>query len=108
MRRLYRSGTKSTLTRESARYKSDLVGAREVRWDKGGRVSAEDYIFFKVKKKNSSIIDSKVWRVLQRSVAALKREEFVSDWMSCIVLRGRWCNVIVFNVCTTSDEKSDD
>ena len=28
--------------------------------------------------------------------------------MSCIVLRGRWCNVVVFNVHSPSEEKSDD
>ena len=32
--------------RELARYKLDLVGAQEVRWDKGGTVRAGDYIFF--------------------------------------------------------------
>jgi hypothetical protein len=28
--------------------------------------------------------------------------------MSCIVLRGRWCNVIVLNVHALSEEKGDD
>ena len=31
-----------------------------------------------------------------------------SDRMSCIVLRGRWCNIIVLNAHTPSQEKSDD
>jgi len=43
-----------------------------------------------------------------RTVSAVKREEYVSDRMSSIVLRGRWCNIIVFNVHTPSEEKSDD
>ena len=34
--------------------------------------------------------------------------EFVSDRMSYIVLRGRWCNIIVLNVHVPSEEKSDD
>jgi hypothetical protein len=29
-----------------ARYKLDLVGVQEVRWDKGGTERAGDYIFF--------------------------------------------------------------
>jgi len=41
VRSLYRAAVK-----ELARYKSDLVGVQEVRWDKGGQVRAEDYIFF--------------------------------------------------------------
>ena len=28
--------------------------------------------------------------------------------MSYIVLRGRWCNIIVLNVHASSEEKSDD
>ena len=34
--------------------------------------------------------------------------EFVSDRVSYIVMRGRWCNVIVLNVHAPREEKSDD
>ena len=37
----------------------------------------------------------------------VKRVEFVGDRMSYIVLRGRWCNIIVLNVRAPSKEKSD-
>jgi hypothetical protein len=33
---------------------------------------------------------------------------FISDRMSCIVLKFRWCDVIVFSVHATSEEKFDD
>ena len=46
--------------------------------------------------------------VRQRIVLAVKRLELVSDRMSYIVLRGRWCNIIVLNVHASSEEKSDD
>ena len=42
-----------------------------------------------------------------RIVSAVKRVEFVSDRVSYIVLRGRWCN-IVLNVHASSEKKSDD
>jgi hypothetical protein len=32
---------------------------------------------------------------------------FVSDRISYIVLRGRWCNITVLNVRAPSEEKSD-
>jgi len=51
VRSLYRSGSLATVTRELARYKLDLVGVQEVRWDKGGTVRAGDYIFSVEKKK---------------------------------------------------------
>ena len=34
--------------------------------------------------------------------------EFVSERMSYIELRGRWCNIIVLNAHTPSEEKSVD
>ena len=46
--------------------------------------------------------------VHHRIVSAVKRVEFVNDRVSYIVLRGRWCNVIVLNVHALSKEKSDD
>jgi len=46
--------------------------------------------------------------VHHRIVLAVKRVEFVSDRMSYIVLRGRWCNIIVLNLHATSEEKGDD
>jgi hypothetical protein len=35
-----------TVAREFGKYKLDLVGVQEVRWDKGGTEWAEDYTFF--------------------------------------------------------------
>jgi hypothetical protein len=36
--------------------------------------------------------------VHKRIVSAVKRVEFVSDRMSYIILRGRWCHIIVLKV----------
>ena len=36
MKGLCRSGSLKTAARELVKYKLDLVGAQEVRWDKGG------------------------------------------------------------------------
>ena len=38
-------------------------------------------------------------------MSEVKRVEFVSDRMLYIVLRGCWCNIIVLNVHTSSEEK---
>ena len=46
--------------------------------------------------------------VHHRIVTAVKRVEFVSDRVSYIVLRGRWCNIVVLNVHAPSEDKSDD
>ena len=43
--------------------------------------------------------------VHHRIASAVKRIEFVSNRMSHIVMRGRWCNIIVLNVHASSEEK---
>jgi exonuclease III len=43
---LYRAGSLKTVTRELQKYKLDLVGVQEVRWEKGGIARAEDCTFF--------------------------------------------------------------
>jgi hypothetical protein len=46
--------------------------------------------------------------VHHRIVSSVKRVGFLSDRMSYIVLRGRWCNIVVFNVLAPTEEKSGD
>ena len=46
--------------------------------------------------------------VHHRIVSAVKRVQFVSDRVSYIVLRVRWCNIIVLNGHAPSEEKGDD
>ena len=46
VRSLYKAGSLAAVTRELARYKLDLVGVQEVRWDREGTVRAGDYNFF--------------------------------------------------------------
>jgi hypothetical protein len=41
-------------------------------------------------------------------VSAVKRVKFVSDRISYVVLRGRWCNTIVLNVHASTKKKSGD
>jgi exonuclease III len=45
IRSLYRIGSLKTVARELEKYKLDLVGAQEVRREKGGTRRAEDYTF---------------------------------------------------------------
>jgi hypothetical protein len=46
--------------------------------------------------------------VHHRTVSIAKRVEFVSDKMSHVILRGRWCNIIGVNAHVPSDAKHDD
>jgi exonuclease III len=46
--------------------------------------------------------------VLKRIVSAIKKAEFVSVRISYIILRGRFCHIIVLNVHAPTEDKTDD
>jgi hypothetical protein len=46
MQSLYKVGSLMTVSRELSRYRLDLVGVQEVRWEGSGTVPAGEYIFF--------------------------------------------------------------
>jgi hypothetical protein len=51
---MYRAGSLRAVAKEISKYKLDLVGVQEVRWDGGGNETAGEYTFFyrKGNKKN--------------------------------------------------------
>jgi len=89
------------------RYKLDVVDVQEVRWDKVGRVRAGDYNFFYGKRNENHQLGTGFF-VHRRLVSAVKRNDFVSDRLSYIVLNGRWLHIIVVNVHAPSAEKSEE
>jgi len=109
IRSLCRSGSLTAAAREFARYKLNLVGVQEVRWDKGGTVRAGNYNFF-YGKGNERHQLGKEFFVHYKIVSPVKRVEFVSDSMPYIhvVMRCRWSNIIALKAPAPSDEKIDD
>jgi hypothetical protein len=106
-RSLYRAGSMMTFPRELPRYKLDLVGVQEVRWEGSGTKHAGEYTFFYGKGNENHELGTGFF-VHKRIVSAVKRVKFVSDRMSYIILRGCWCHIIVLNVPTPTEDTTDD
>jgi hypothetical protein len=82
------------------------VGVQEVRWEKGGTERPEGYIFFYGQGNGDHQLGTGFF-VHKTIVSAVRRVEFFSDRMSYIILRGRWCNIIVLNVHAPCEDKGD-
>jgi exonuclease III len=107
VRSLHRTGTLKTVVRELVKYRLDLVGVWEVRWEKSGTERAEDYMFFYGEGNGDHQLGT-VFFVHMRIISVVRRVEFISDRMSYIILRGHWCNIFILNVHSPCEDKRDD
>jgi hypothetical protein len=83
------------------------VGVQEVRWEGGGTEPAGEYTFFYGKRNENHELGTS-FSVHKRIISAVKWVEFFTDRMSYIILRGRWCHIIVLNVHAPTEDKTDD
>jgi hypothetical protein len=83
------------------------VGVQEVRWEGSSTEPAGEYTFFYGNvNENHNLVTGVFWHKI--IISSVKRVWLVSDRMSYIILRGRWCHIIVLNVHAPTQDKADD
>jgi hypothetical protein len=91
-----------TVTEEISECKLDLMEVQEVIWDKGGTEPTGECTFFDVQGDENHEVNNFLCR---RITPAVKRVEFISDRMPYIILKGRWCDIMVLNVHAPTEDK---
>jgi hypothetical protein len=82
------------------------VAVKEYRWGRSGTEPADQYTFVCRKGDENHELGTG-FSVHRRIISAINAVKFVSDRMSHIILRGRWCH-IVLNVHAPTEDKTDD
>jgi hypothetical protein len=73
---IYRAGSLRAVAEEISKYKLDLVGVQEVRWEGGGTEPAGEYIFFYGKGNQNHELGT-VFFVHKRIISAFKRVDYM-------------------------------
>jgi hypothetical protein len=93
-----------TAASKLAKYSLDLVAVQEVRLDEDGSQPADDYTLFCGNGKANHHLGKGPF-VHKGIISVVRTVEFISDKISYITLKGRWCDVIFLSLHAPIDHK---
>ncbi|KAJ4434273.1 hypothetical protein ANN_22825 [Periplaneta americana] len=97
---------KQLVTKPNTKYRIDFVEVQEVRSDGNGISQIEDYLLYYGEGDNNHQLGTGFF-VHKRIKSAVKKVEFISDRLSYLVLKGRWCEIVVINAHAPTEEKDN-
>jgi hypothetical protein len=104
---LYTLGAMKSVVGELEKYKLDLMGFQEVRWEGEGYQRVDNYIYLYGKGKENHQIGTGFF-VHNRIISAVIRVKYVNERMSYIIVKGRSCDIIILNVHAPTEDKDGD
>jgi hypothetical protein len=81
------------------------MAVQEVRWENSGSQPADDCTF-SYGNGNANHHLGTGFFIHKGIISAVKRVEFISDWMSYITLRGQWCDILILTVHALTEDKT--
>ena len=82
------------------------MGVQEVRLDGNGISQIGDYLLYYGEGNDNHQLGTGFF-IHKRIKSTVKKVEFISDRLSYLVLKGRWCDIVVINAHAPTEDKDD-
>jgi len=105
VRSLYKTGALQVAVRETEKYKLDILATQEVRWENQDSIPQSKYTFYY---RGTQSHDFGTGFLIKKNILpAVQNIKFVNERLSYVMIRTRWCNIVLINVCAPTEVAND-